>query len=162
MASKELIKAETLNAGLVLDMLSGSIDPRSAVFTKPDPVETAKRIAERDANASSAAELFGSAKLIAGKDYTERPFKLTAVDFNEGDFPDSELNVYAVLRGETPQGQSITLGCGATTVMRRAAKAVVEGWLPVWVKIVKGRPNPETGFVSLSLEDASEYAPFDA
>ena len=160
MASKEIAKVEGLSAGLVIDVLSGAVDPARIVFSAPDREATAKRIAEKDLNAESLDDLLGSSSLINGKDYVGKGFKLESVEWQESTLTSKGgLPFYSVLHGITPAGKPVTIGCGATAVMRKAARMSQAGWLPAWVKITAGKPTEE-GNVPLDLADGSEFAPF--
>lgn len=157
----ELVKPDALNASLVIDALTGKVDPTKLVFAR-DIDATAKRIAEKDAAATSLADLFEGDKLVSGKDYADKPFRLDSVEWQDSELPGAEaLPFYAVIHGTDARGEPVTIGCGAANVMRRAAVIITKGWAPCWVKIVKAKTDPVTGFTPLNLVDASEYAPFE-
>ena len=127
-----------------------------------DPEEVAAEIASRDVHASSLDELLGESKMIAGKDYADKGFALLSVEWQESTIEGGEgLPFYAVLKGVTPEGESITIGCGAKTVVRRAAVMDINGWCgpDAWVKITRRRLD--SGNYALDLVGAKEFAPFE-
>ena len=160
MSSKEIVAPDALNASLVLDVLTGKVPATSVVFSEPDREETARRIAEQDANAQSKEELLGK-NAISGKNFVNKPFELRSGEWQRGEdqYAEGGVGFYAVLHGADQKGSTVTITCGASTVMRKAAVLAQKGWLPAWVKITQGKPN-DAGFFPLGLDDATEFAPF--
>jgi hypothetical protein len=119
-----------------------------------DPDEVARRIDARLWEAGSAAELFGESEVLHGKDYVNRPFLLTRVEFRPSDIEGQGLPFYGVFTISDYDGESHVLTCGATGVVKKAAKASSEGWLPVWVKLVKSEKPTDAGYYPLDLVSA--------
>jgi hypothetical protein len=88
------------------------------------------------------------------------------VEWQESTFDSGEgLPFYAVLHGATPDGEIVTIGCGAKGVVRRAAVIDINGWAGTecWVKITRGKmieSGPGKGNYPLNLVGAKEFAPF--
>ncbi len=146
---------DRITSSLVLDVLLGKVDPKRLVFGTDDPQAVAERIALRDLQASSPEELFGVRELVAGKDFVEKPFSLVSVEWAESTLEASDLPFFAILHGVTYDGEMVTIGVGAKAVMRKAAKADTEGWLPQWVRIVRGKKTSD-GYYPLDLAASPE------
>ena len=157
MASSEIVSISSLDSETVLSLFEKGIASGKFVFAPADPEETARRIALRDLAATSADELLGggSSEVISGKNYTNKPFTLTSVEWQRSDdvYAGAGLPFYAVCHIFTLDGEEKVLTCGASTVVRKLAKIAVEGWLPIHLKIVKG-PKTEAGFEPLDLVKA--------
>ena len=149
------VRADVLNSTLVLDVLAGRVDGKKLVIGAGEPSEVAARIERQDLEATSAEQLFGSSEMVAGKDFTDKPFRFERVEWQLSDIEGAGLPFYAVLHGVTYEGEVVVIGVGARSVVRKAAKADAEGWLPVWVKIVRGKKTAE-GYYPLDLVAAPE------
>lgn len=156
MAGNEIavtISADSLTSEFVVDLFrSGDIAQKKFVFSVTDSKEIAHRIAMRDLNASSVYELLGgSSDVISGRDYINKPFTLTAVEWQQSDIVGGEgLPFYAVCHIATIDGEAKVLTTGAATIVRKVAKLAAEHWLPVKVKIVKAAKT-EAGYEPLDL-----------
>jgi hypothetical protein len=157
------VEPDTLSSSLVIDILANPGRAATFVAKVRDPEQVAAEIALRDLNATSRDDLLGESKMIAGKNYVDKGFALTSVEWQESTFEGGEgLPFYAVLHGVTPDGESVTIGCGAKTVVRRAALMDIKGWCgpDAWVKITRGK-RLESGNYALDLVGAKEFAPFE-
>ena len=104
----------------------------------------AARIAQRDAQAQTPAELFGDDDAVgSGKDFVNKPFRLLDVDYQRSklDRQPGSLPFYASLTVATPQGEVRVVNCGSHSVVRKAAIAAKNGWThdeknPLWLQIV--------------------------
>jgi len=152
-AGSEVVSISNLDSETVLSLFERGIANGKFVFAAADPEETARRIALRDLNASSVDELLGggSAEVISGRNYLNKPFTVTGVEWQRSDEAYGDgLPFYAVCHIVTLDGETKVLTTGATTVVRKLAKMAVENWFPVSVKIVKG-PKTPNGFEPLDL-----------
>ena len=147
--------SDVLNSSLVLDVLQGRIDAKTLVVGTGDPSEVAARIERQDLEATSIEQLLGSSEMVAGKDFVDKPFQVQRVEWQLSDIDSAALPFYAVLHGVTYEGEAVVIGVGARSVVRKAAKVEHEGWLPVWVKIVRGKKTAE-GYYPLDLVAAPE------
>jgi hypothetical protein len=84
------------------------------------------------------------------KDWIGKPFTLTDVEFLTSDIVDSPLPFFALLHIATLDGEVKTLSTGATTIVRKVAEAKAKGFLPVTLKIVKGKET-SNGYTALDL-----------
>ena len=154
MAGNEIVvNSDSLNSETVVELFrSGDIHSRKLVFAVADAKETAQRIALRDLNATSLDELLGgSSDVISGRDYVNKPFTLTAVEWQQSDIVGGEgLPFYAVCHIATIDGEAKVLTTGAASIVRKVAKMAAEGWLPAKVKIVKAAKT-EAGYEPLDL-----------
>jgi len=147
------LNADSLNSETVVELFrSGDIHSRKLVFAVADAKETAQRIALRDLNATSLDELLGgSSDVISGRDYVNKPFTLTGVEWQQSDIVGGEgLPFYAVCHIATIDGEAKVLTTGAASIVRKVAKMAAEGWLPAKVKIVKAAKT-EAGYEPLDL-----------
>jgi hypothetical protein len=148
-----VVNSDSLNSETVVELFrSGDIHSRKLVFAAADAKETAQRIALRDLNATSLDELLGgSSDVISGRDYVNKPFTLTAVEWQQSDIVGGEgLPFYAVCHIATIDGEAKVLTTGAASIVRKVAKMAAEGWLPAKVKIVKAAKT-EAGYEPLDL-----------
>jgi hypothetical protein len=148
-----VVNPDSLNSETVVELFrSGDIHSRKLVFAVADAKETAQRIALRDLNATSLDELLGgSSDVISGRDYVNKPFTLTAVEWQQSDIVGGEgLPFYAVCHIATIDGEAKVLTTGAASIVRKVAKMAAEGWLPAKVKIVKAAKT-EAGYEPLDL-----------
>jgi hypothetical protein len=151
----EIVSSDALNADTVLAVLTSG-DKSKFVFTVANPEETARRIAERDLNAQSLDELLGGGSdAISGRDYINKPFQLTGVEWQPSDIVGDGLPFYAVLHIVSMDGEPKVLTTGALSVVRKVAVMASKGWLPAWVKIVKGAKT-EAGYEPLDLVKAPQ------
>ena len=154
MAGNEIVvNPDSLNSETVVELFrSGDIHSRKLVFAVADAKETSQRIALRDLNATSLDELLGgSSDVISGRDYVNKPFTLTAVEWQQSDIVGGEgLPFYAVCHIATIDGEAKVLTTGAASIVRKVAKMAAEGWLPAKVKIVKAAKT-EAGYEPLDL-----------
>ena len=151
--SKEIVNIEELNSTTVLSILTTGSKAKY-VFKPANPEDTAKRIAQRDLNASSLDDLLGGeSTTISGRDYINKPFTLTSVEWQSSEIEGQGLPFYAVCHIVTLDGESKVLTTGASTVVRKLAKIDSENWLPAKVKITKG-PKTEAGYEPLDLVKA--------
>jgi len=158
--TKSAVQADALSSSLVIDLLDGKA--KNFVTAVRDPAVIAAEIAQRDVNAGSLDELLEESKLISGKDYVDKGFALLSVEWQESTIENGDgLPFYAVLHGATPDGEYVTIGCGAKSVVRRAALMDINDWCGpnAWVKITRG-PRLESGNYPLNLVGAKEVAPF--
>jgi len=147
------LNADSLNSETVVELFrSGDIHSRKLVFAVADAKETAQRIALRDLNATSLDELLGgSSDVISGRDYVNKPFTLTGVEWQQSDIVGGEgLPFYAVCHIATIDGEAKVLTTGAASIVRKVAKMAAEGWFPAKVKIVKAAKT-EAGYEPLDL-----------
>jgi hypothetical protein len=142
---------EALTSSLVVQYLK---DPTSVdvLAFREDPEAVAARINAQILEADSVEALFGGkSDTVQGKTYTNRPFQLRKVlNWQPSDQEGAGLPFFGVFEIATPDGEILTMTCGARGVVLRAAKADAEGWLPVWVKITEGTKT-EAGFIPLDL-----------
>ncbi len=150
-----LAKADTLSSSLVLDVLGGRVDGKTLVAGVGDPSEVAARIERQDLEATSIDQLLGASEMVAGKDFVDKPFQLQRIEWQLSEIDAASLPFYAVLHGVTYDGEAVIIGVGARSVVRKAAKIDHEGWLPAWVKIVRGKKTTE-GYYPLDLVAAPE------
>jgi hypothetical protein len=151
-----VVNPDSLNSETVVELFrSGDIHSRKLVFAVADAKETSQRIALRDLNATSLDELLGgSSDVISGRDYVNKPFTLTAVEWQQSDIVGGEgLPFYAVCHIATIDGEAKVLTTGAASIVRKVAKMAAEGWLPAKVKIVKAAKT-EAGYEPLDLAGA--------
>jgi len=159
MGNVEIINDE-LTTSAVLDLfVSGDIATKRFAIKPADPAETARRIAERELNATSIDELLGggTGDVLHARDYLNKPFQLTGVEWQVSDIDGEGLPFYAVMHIVTNEGEVAVMTCGATTVCRRLAIIAKNGWFGKWVKIVK-EPKTSNGYEPLTLVEAP--APF--
>jgi len=157
MGNVEIINDE-LTSSAVLDLFaSGDISTKKFTIKPADPVATAKRIAERELNATSIDELLGggSNEVIHARNYLNIPFQLNGVEWQVSDIDGEGLPFYAVMHITTNDGEIAVMTCGATTVCRRLAVIAANGWFGSWVKIVK-EPKTANGYEPLTLVEASK------
>ena len=89
--------------------------------------------------------------MISGRDYVNKPFTLTGVEWQQSDIVGGEgLPFYAVCHIATIDGEAKVLTTGAASIVRKVAKMAAEGWLPAKVKIVKAAKT-EAGYEPLDL-----------
>jgi hypothetical protein len=122
--------------------------------------ETSIRILETQLGATTAEELFGGSALLKAKEYVNRPFKLTDVEFrNEDDqYADSTgIGIYAVLHTVSAGGEIQTFGCGGRDVVVKCLKAKELGVLPRWLKFTTD--TTAAGFTVIKLVTAEAEAP---
>jgi len=151
----ELVNIESLNSEAVLSIIASGSKAKYA-FKPSNPEETAKRIAERDINAQSLDELLGGGSdTISGRDYVNKPFSLTNVEWQPSDIAGEGLPFYAVLHVVTLDGEPKVITTGAISIVRKVAVMSQNGWLPAWVKIVKGSKT-EAGYEPLDLAKAPQ------
>lgn len=165
MANNEIVHATTdveLTTSTVLDLLTNPTTNWSKLsFRVSNPDETAARIAQRELSAASIDELLGGGETISGKDYIGKPFCVNSVDWQASDIVGEGLPFYAVIHAADINGESLTITTGARTVVRKLAIMAGNGWLPAWVKIVKG-PKTDAGYEPLDLAKAeAPELPFD-
>jgi hypothetical protein len=157
--SVEIIDGE-LSTATVLDLFaSGDISNKKFSIKPADPVETARRIAEREITATSFEELLGggSNEVIHARNYLNKAFQLNGVEWQPSDIDGEGLPFYAVMHIVTTEGEVAVMTCGATTVCRRLAVIAHHGWFGKWVKIVK-ESKTANGYEPLTLVEAP--APF--
>lgn len=107
--------------------------------TDEEKADIARRMREREMNATTADELLGSGvEPTAGKNFVNKSFRLDDVEYQASDLPDASLPIYAVLHGVDLQGEVVLVTTGAVKIVTKAAKLAAEGWLPKWVKITEG------------------------
>jgi hypothetical protein len=149
------IPDEGLTTEAVLEVITSG-NPTGFTFKISDPAETAKRIAERDLNAQTLDELLGgSGDATSGRDYLNKPFCLTDVEWQPSTIAGEGLPFYAVLHIVTLDGEAKVLTTGALSVVRKLAVIKKNGWTPAWLKIVKGSKT-EAGYEPLDLVKAPQ------
>lgn len=116
-----------------------------------DPSVIAARIDAQILEASSVEELFGDREVIHGRDYLNKPFRLFDVEWRPSDIEGEGLPFYAVFHIVTLDGETKVLTTGARSVLMKAAKAQMEGWLPLDVKLVQSEKKTESGYQPLDL-----------
>lgn len=159
MANEQVAVIDELSSSLVLDIFTTGETRKFAIKTA-DPAETARRIAARDLNASSLDELLGGGEVLSGKNYTNKPFTLTSVEWQVSEFEgESTHNFYAIMHIVDMNGEAQVLSCGANTVMRKVAIMDAKGWLPAPVKLIKG-PKTDAGYEPLDIVKAPEIQSF--
>ena len=151
----ELVSTGTLDSATVLEVLATG-NKNKIVFKTADPEETAKRIAERDLNAGSLDELLGGGnETISGRNYINKPFQITGVEWQASEIEGEGLPFYGVIHGTSIDGEVLVITCGATSVVRKLAVMQHNGWLPAWCKIVKGSKTAG-GYEPLDLVKAPQ------
>jgi len=149
------IHSETLTTALVVDLFKTGETNRKFNVIANDPQEIARRIAQRDVNATSLDELLGGGgDIISGKNYVNKPFQIESVEWQPSDIDGEGLPFYAVLHIVTIDGEIKVMTCGAQSVVRKVAVMAHNGWLPAWVKITKGTKT-EAGYEPLDLVKAA-------
>jgi len=119
-----------------------------------DPETIAARIDSQILAASSVEELFGqSSAAIHARDYLSKAFNLLSVEWRPSSFDDSEnsLPFFAILHIVDMDGVPQVITTGARSVMMKAAKAQLEGWLPLSVRIVEADKKTANGYKPLEL-----------
>jgi hypothetical protein len=113
----------------------------------------AARIDSQILAASSVEELFGESSVIHARDYLAKAFTLLSVEWRPSSFDDSEnsLPFFAVLHIVDMDGVPQVITTGARSVMMKAAKAQLEGWLPLSVRIVEADKKTANGYKPLEL-----------
>jgi len=151
----ELVNIESLNSEAVLSILSSG-NKMKYEFKPANAEDTARKIAERDINAQSLDELLGGGSdTISGRDYINKPFSLTGVEWQPSEIAGEGLPFYAVLHVISMDGEPKVITTGATSVVRKVAVMAQNGWLPAWVKITKGAKT-EAGYEPLDLVKAPQ------
>jgi len=107
---------------------SGEIDKVEFAFQFADPAETARRIEQQDLEATSLDALLASGT-VAGKEFVGKPFRAQSVSWFPTKKADAPIKVYSVIRGVDPNGEVVTITCGARSVMRKIAVMDARGWL---------------------------------
>ena len=135
---------------------SGEIDKVEFAFQFADPAETARRIEQQDLEAKSLDALLGSGT-VAGKEFVGKPFKANAVDWFPTKKLDAPIKVYCVIRGVDPNGEVVTITCGARSVMRKIAVMDIRGWLSdEFIKITSTQLEDGNEALDLAVVKADE------
>jgi hypothetical protein len=118
-----------------------------------DPETIAARIDSQILAATSVEELFGQSAAIHARDYLAKAFNLLSVEWRPSSFDDSEnsLPFFAILHIVDMDGVPQVITTGARSVMMKAAKAQLEGWLPLSVRIVEADKKTANGYKPLEL-----------
>jgi len=155
MTGKNLISTE-LNTDTVVSLLATG-DFTNTKFALPvvDSAAMALKIAQRDLNAQSLDELLGGSETISLRDYLNKPFQVTGVEWQQSDIDGDGLPFYAVIHAVSLDGEVITLTTGAITPVRKLAVMAHNGWLPAWVKATKAKKT-EAGYEPLDLVKAPQ------
>jgi hypothetical protein len=121
-----------------------------------DSETIAARIDSQILAATSVEELFGESAAIHARDYLSKAFNLLSVEWRPSSFEDGEnsLPFFAVLHIVDMDGVPQVITTGARSVMMKAAKAQLEGWLPLSVRIVEADKKTANGYKPLELVSA--------
>jgi hypothetical protein len=151
-----IVSADSLTTSYVLDLFSSpNTDFSKLAFSTAAPEVIAAKIAARDLNAASLEELLGGSETISGRDYVQKPFCITGIEWQVSDIKGEGLPFYVVMHAANIDGEAITITTGARSVMRKVAVMEQKGWFPAWVKITKGEKT-ESGGEPLDLVAAPQ------
>ena len=117
------------------------------------PEVIAARIDSQVFTASSIDELLGGREVIHARDFLNKPFTLTDVEFRPSEIEGEGLPFYAVLHIVDMDGAVNVLTTGARSVVMKVAKIRAEGWLPASLKLVEGSKTAN-GYTPLDLAAA--------
>jgi hypothetical protein len=152
----EVVTIDSLTSSAVVDLFaSGDFANRKFAFAVADPKETARRIAQRDLSATSLDELLGGgdSEVISLRDYVNKPFTITGVEWQQSDIEGDGLPFYAVCHIITLDGEIKVATTGAATVVRKLAVIGANNWFPAKVQIKKA-PKTAAGYEPLDLVKA--------
>ena len=147
-------------------------DP-ALTFVNPTLNEEQKREAEDMIHAArheagSLEEMLEGSALIAGRDFTNKPFKIADVVWRASDIEGEGLPIYTILTLALPDGTTKKLGTGARSVCEAVAIADSNSWFGVepdkeWL-IFTGVPifkdGKDTKRIVIELHTAGDLAPF--
>jgi len=118
-----------------------------------DPATIAARIDAQIFEAKSIEELLGGREVIHARDYLNKAFSLTDVEFRQSSIEGEGLPFYAVLHVVDPDGAVHVITTGARSVCMKVAKMKDAGWLPANVKLVEG-DKTANGYTPLDIAAA--------
>ena len=92
-------------------------------------------------------------EVIHARDYLNKAFSLTDVEFRQSSIEGEGLPFYAVLHVVDPDGAVHVITTGARSVCMKVAKMKDAGWLPANVKLVEG-DKTANGYTPLDIAAA--------
>jgi hypothetical protein len=134
-----------------------------------EKAEMSELISEQRHTASSLEELLEGSKLLAGKDYLNRPFKISNVAWRASTIAGEGLPIFAILTIVLPDGTEKKVGTGATSVVESVALGDAADWFGVsvdkeWLKFtgvdILDEDRKKTGRTAVELHTAGDLAPF--
>jgi hypothetical protein len=128
------------------------------VAVELDPDDVSLAIIGRILQAETAEDILGGGGAIHARDYLLRPFTLTDVRFNRGDFTDNGPGFYALLEGADPDGVKVIITCGARNVLAQAWRLRDIGALPIQVQLEESERPTARGYKVMWL--AAAPSPF--
>lgn len=144
------------------------VNPR---LSDEEKAELQELISEARHEATSLEEMLEGSKLLSGKEYTNRPFKIAEVSWRASDIAGEGLPIFTILTVAIPGGSIKKIGVGAKSVVESVALGDARGWFGTepdkeWLKFVavpilddEKRP---TGRIAVELHTAADLAPFDS
>jgi hypothetical protein len=133
-----------------LEAAKGDVEER-------DPAAVAMEIISRIVNADSIADVFEQSGATHARDYLDTPFTLLDVKFNESTVGTEGPAFYALLSGVNPDGEPVTITCGASQVLAQAWKLRDLGALPIDVILVESGKPTKAGFRVMWLEAVQSF-----
>lgn len=132
-------------------------DPRSVDVENfvEDPDAVAARILRRTLDANSPDALFGEPEVWHAEDHLGQPLQFVEVAWLPSDRAEQGGSpIYGAFNVADTNGETHVLTCGARSVVLKLAKADVEGWLPLWLRIVRADKPTKGGFYPLDVVSA--------
>lgn len=120
-----------------------------------DPATIAARIDAQIFTAGSIEELLGGREVIHARDYLNKPFSLTDVEFRPSSIEGDGLPFYAVLHIVDTDGAINVVTTGARSVCMKLAKIKAENWLPVWLRFIEAEKTAN-GYTPLDIVAAPQ------
>lgn len=119
-----------------------------------NPDQVAIDVIARILNAKSVDDVLSGSGVTHARDYLDRPFMLSDVTFQRSDFDTFGPAFYAVLRGADPNGEVVSITCGARNVIAQAWKLADMEALPLSVVIKQAERTTAAGYKIMWLERA--------
>lgn len=115
------------------------------------PEVIAARIDAQIFTAGSIEELLGGREVTHARDYLNKPFSLTDVEFRPSTIEgEGNLPFFAILHGVDHNGEILVISTGARSVVLKVAKIKAAGWLPANIKLIEGTKTAN-GYTPLDI-----------
>lgn len=119
-----------------------------------DPDAVSMEVIARILKADTVDDVLGGTSATHARDYLRQPFTLTEVRFNKSSLSNEGPAFYALLQGADPNGEAVTITCGARNVIAQAWKLRDMEALPIQVIIQESDRPTAAGNRVMWLEKA--------
>lgn len=120
-----------------------------------DPDDVTRQVITRILGAENVDAVFDDQAATHAKDFLGRPFRLLGAKFNRSSFAAGPSPFYAVLDAVTPDGEPVTITCGAGRVIAQVYKLLELDALPIDVQLEESPRETANGFRIMWLEKAA-------